>query len=118
MSFVATLLLTVLFVAIALAGFYWLGVPSYRIDANNLVALIRRSLAGAATQSDWDVLEGFMIHHDPELEQWRRSLVEIAQREMIPASRPVRFSPAGERQLNDILRELDKAVLHRSEPDE
>ncbi len=113
-----TFLLTVLLVAVALAGFYWLGVPSYRIDATNLVALIKRSLAGAASQSDWDVLEGFMIHHDPELEQCRRSLVELAQREMIPASSPVRFSPAGERQLNEILRQLDGAPLPRSQPDE
>jgi len=117
-SFLITLLLTTLVIAIALAGFYWLGVPSYRIDGNNLKALIERTLAGQASQSDWDVLEGFMVHHDPALEAQRLRLVDIAQREMIPASTPVRFSPLGERELNEILRQLSGGQEPRSRIDE
>ncbi len=101
-----TLALTVVVIAIAFAGFYWFGVPSYRLTEQNLAALLEQTLAGSATASDWEVLAGFMIHHDEQLEQQRLRLVAIAEREMIADSNPVRLTAAGERELRQQLQLL------------
>ena len=103
MSFIITLLLTTAVIAITLLGFYWFGVPSYRIDEKNLAALIEETLEGSSSLSDWDVLASFMIHHNDQLEQLRCELVSIAEHEMIAGSNPVRFTPLGERQLREQL---------------
>jgi len=102
-SFIITLLLTTAVIAITLLGFYWFGVPSYRIDEKNLAALIEETLEGSSSSSDWDVLASFMIHHNDQLEQLRCELVSIAEHEMIAGSNPVRFTPLGERQLREQL---------------
>lgn len=103
MTFIVTLLLTTAVIAIALLGFYWFGVPSYRVDEKNLTALIEQTLQGIASPSDWDVLASFMIHHNDELEQLRCQLVSAAEHEMIAGSNPVRFTPLGECQLREQL---------------
>ena len=107
-----TLALTVVVLAIAFAGFYWFGVPSYRLTEQNLAALLEQTLAGSATPSDWEVLAGFMIHHDEQLEQQRLRLVAIAEREMIADSNPVRLTAAGERELHQQLQLLRHSTTH------
>ena len=48
MTFIITLLLTTAVIAIALLGFYWFGVPSYRVDEKNLTALIEQTFQGSS----------------------------------------------------------------------
>jgi len=105
-SFIITLLLTTAVIAVALLGFYWFGVPSYRVDEKNLTALIEQTLQGSASPSDWDVLASFMIHHNDQLEQLRCELVSVAEHEMIAGSNPVRVTALGERQLQEQLTAL------------
>ncbi|HEY8385046.1 MAG TPA: hypothetical protein VIK82_02405 [Porticoccaceae bacterium] len=106
MSYVVTLLLTFVVVALALAIFVWVRMPVYRVEKCNVEKLLELVIAGRATASDWDVFTGIPIRHDPELETVRRRCLDIAEREYRGGE--YLFTQQGLLQLERLLDEMKK----------
>ena len=104
MSYLMTLLLTFVVVALVLAIFIWVRVPVYRVERCNVVALLEMVIEGRATTSDWDIFSGIPIRHDPELEAVRRRCLAIAEREYRGGN--WLFTRRGISLLSDILDEM------------
>ncbi|WP_417583529.1 hypothetical protein [Nitrincola sp.] len=51
--------------------------PSYRPDRHYVLKLIKGVEDRTTTEQAWDMLIGYPISHDPELEAIRRQLVEL-----------------------------------------
>lgn len=62
--------------------------PSYRPDRHYVLTLIKGVEDRTTTEQAWDMLIGYPISHDPELETIRRQLVDIHEgRAGMPAAR-------------------------------
>ena len=111
MGYLATLLLTVLFIVLVLWVFIRIGTPVYRVERSNVIKLLKMVRDGRATESDWDVFIGVPIRHNPELEAVRERCQEIAEREFI-GSGGLLFTRQGLAELEDILRQLVQSGGH------
>lgn len=105
MTFVLTLLLTFVFVVVALLGFWKLGPPVYHLERINIIALLELITSGRATESDWNVFCAHAIRHEPELEACQHRCLEIAEREYVGGPGYL-FTRRGLDELEEILEEL------------
>lgn len=86
MNFLLTLFLTFLFVLFTIIFFIKIAPPVYRLEKNNIVALLNLVIEGKATENDWEVFLGVPIRHNDELESVRLRCSEISEREYIGGS--------------------------------
>ncbi len=56
-----------------------LRVPRYRLEREDLRALLEDALAGRARIERWDLIIGMPVRHDEKLEQWRARLATLAE---------------------------------------
>ena len=106
MEFLITVALSFILIVITLLGFQYIGVPVYRVEVINIERLIEAVLAGNATVADWDIFTGMVIGHNPELDKIRIQCAMLEVSEMTAEHGLVRFSPAGRRELRQILNQL------------
>ncbi len=104
-TYLATLLLTLLVVGIALWGFVKLGSPVYQLERINLVVLLELIQEGRATPSDWDVFMAVPIRHDPRLADIQQRCAEIAEREYLGYEKRL-FTDQGLAELAKVLDDL------------
>jgi hypothetical protein len=77
-SFLVTVLLSFIILAIALALFRYAGVPVYQVRAVNVQAILKLAISGQATPPDWDVFVSIPISHDAELDKIRCECAMLA----------------------------------------
>lgn len=108
MTYVLTLISTLVVVLLVLLVFYKLGLPVYRLERINVIRLLELVIAKQATDDDWDIFIGLVIRHDPALDAIRQQCADIAEREMLGERRIVEFSARGYLELQEILHELQR----------
>lgn len=101
-----TIGLAVLVVAAVLGVLLKVRTPYYRFDRREMIRVLNLVLDGQALTQDWTLLSAVPIRHDAELARLRRRCREIADAELL-AGDEVRFSPAGRKQLQQVLDELE-----------
>ena len=106
MNFIITVALTFIVVMLALLVFRYVGLPVYRVEAINVQRLLESVLAQTATTTDWDVFVGMPIRQSPELDKIRIQCAMLEVSEITAEHGLVRFSPAGRRELQQILNHL------------
>lgn len=106
MNFIITVALTFVVVLLALVVFRYVGLPVYRVEAINIQRLLESVLAQTATITDWDVFVGMPIRHDPELDKIRVQCAMLEATEMTESQGLVMLTPAGRRELQQILNQL------------
>lgn len=110
MSFIPTLLITLLLVAGTLWVFIKMGSPVYRVEKINIIRLLELVIAGRATSKDWDVFIGVPIRHNPELDAIRKRCERIADRELLGGDGEHLFTRQGIAELRAVLEELKNTV--------
>ena len=100
-----TVALTFLVVFGALLFFWLCGSPAYRLERENVVALLELVVTEQATDNDWQVFLGHPIRHDPELERVRRLCSDISEREYLGKSSRL-LTPNGLQELKELLIQL------------
>lgn len=81
--------------------------PYYRLERENVIALLSLVCSGEATVSDWSVFTAMPIRHDEYLDNIRLRCIEIEEREYTgDAHPPFLFSPRGIAEIEAILKEL------------
>ena len=105
-SALLTMGLAVLVVAAVLGILLKVRTPYYRFDRREMMRVLNLVLDGQANAQDWAVLVAAPIRRDAELARLRRRCREIADTELV-AGDEVRFSPAGRKQLQQVLDELE-----------
>lgn len=101
-----TMGLAVLVVAAVLGVLLRVRTPYYRFDRREMIRVLNLVLDDQALAQDWALLSAVPIRHDAELARLRRRCREIAATELV-ASDQVRFTPAGRKQLQQVLDELE-----------
>ena len=105
MAFLVTFLLTFLVVLGALLFFWTRGSPVYRVEKENVVALLELVVSEQAQDNDWQVFMAHPIRHDQELtEIWNRCL-EISEREYL-GKKDRLFTRRGLQEFERLLAEL------------
>ncbi len=106
MSYLVTLLLTLCVVVVAMWVFVKVGTPVYRIDRENVIALLELVLSGQATENDWHVFVGVPLRHNSELRDLQKRCAQLAETEFIGLPDGKLFTNRGLAKLEVLLREL------------
>ena len=104
-TFLLTMLLTFVVVSVALLWFWRVGTPIYRVEKENVTALLELILSGQATESDWHVFAAYPIRQDDQLRRVQERCLAIAEREYIGGNHRL-FTDEGLDQLREVLDEL------------
>ncbi len=88
MTFLITLLCSVVICATVLGVMQWSKKATYRITRPAVARLFEWVLLGQATDNDWRVFCDIPIHHDPFLEALRLDCLEIDEQFFIGDSHP------------------------------
>lgn len=102
-SFIVTVMLSFVFLVVALVLFCYVGVPVYQVRALNVQNIIKLALSGQATASDWDVFIGIPIRHDMELDQIRYECAMLAD-DITEREGKLVFSQASRHKLTELLK--------------
>lgn len=109
-TFVVTLMLTLLLALLVVFSLICVRTPRYRVERENIIALLELVVAGRATVNDWAVFVGVPIRQNPELEAIRLRCIEIEKHEYLgtAGARPSGhlFTRRGIAALTAILRQL------------
>jgi hypothetical protein len=91
-------------------GALWLfirvGSPVYRIERDNVIALLELVIAGEATENDWQVFVSVPVRHNKELTDIQKRCVELAKIEYIGGPGNKLFSARGISELEKLLAEI------------
>lgn len=104
LTLVLTIVCTFVILVIAVAVFMRIGSPVYRLEIENLIALLELVVSEAATKQDWDVFMAVPIRHNDRLLQVQRRCHAIASEHYIGGKHL--FSDTGRQLLNGVLEEL------------
>ncbi len=104
-----TFVLTFVVIVVAMLVFIRIGSPVYRVERENIAALLELVVDGRATEQDWDVFMAIPIRHDDELFQIQRHCHEIAKEHYCGGVRL--FSDKGRQLFAGILSELQKTRI-------
>lgn len=104
-TFLATFVLALLVVGVALWGFIKFGSPVYRVERVNVIALLELIEARRATPTDWDVFMAVPIRHCTELADIQLRCAEIAEREYLGQEKRL-FTERGLQELTELLAAL------------
>ena len=106
MTYLVTFLLTLGIVIIAMWIFVKVGTPVYRIDRDNVIALLELVLSGEATENDWHVFIGIPLRHNNELRELQKRCEIIAETEFTGLKSNMLFTRKGLAELEALLKEL------------
>jgi hypothetical protein len=104
-TFLITVGMTFVLVLLALALFWKLGAPVYRVEKINIIRLLEMVVSDQASESDWHVFSAYTIRHDPALADIQQRCLAIADREWLGREGAL-VSPRGKLELSQILEEL------------
>lgn len=104
-TFLATFVLSLLVVGLALWGFIKLGSPVYRVERVNVIALLELIQARRATSTDWEVFMAVPIRHCPDLAEIQMRCADIAEREYLGQDKRL-FTEKGLQELTEVLVDL------------
>jgi len=105
-NYLLTLLLTLGVVAVALWVFIRVGTPVYRIERDNVVALLELVLSGKATENDWQVFIGIPLRHNSELRDIQKRCEELTETEFTGNKNDKLFTSRGLVELEKMLMEI------------
>ncbi len=108
MTYLVTLLLTLGLVMVAMWVFVKVGTPVYRIDRNNVIALLELVLSGEATENDWHVFIDIPLRHNAELRDVQKRCKALAEREFTGLKGSRLFTEKGLTELESLLQELKR----------
>lgn len=107
----ATVVLSVAVFAVVLAVLFWVRTPRYRIERENVIALLRLVLAHRASENDWRVFVSVPLRNNPLLDEVRERCAEIEEREYLghasSRSDGALFTDRGMAELRELLEELE-----------
>jgi len=106
MTFFLTLLMTFLFVLVAILVFVRIGTPFYQLQKHNVEALLRLVASGEASDNDWQVFLGVPIRHNERLEDIRLQCCDIHEREYIGGSGRL-LTDKGMQEVRQLLQQLE-----------
>ena len=107
-SLILTFGFTFVLIVVAMLVFIRIGAPVYRVERENIVALLELVINEKATEQDWDVFMAIPIRHNDELSQVQRRCHDIAQAHYVGGTRV--FSDRGRQLLAQLLSELKQEV--------
>lgn len=105
MEIIVTLLLSFGVFALIIWAFMHMHTPRFRMDRERFLKLLEDVIAGQADDSEWRVLTGYPMRHDPELEELRQDCLAVEQNEYTGGS-PYLFTEAGINRLREVRRRL------------
>lgn len=107
-----TTLLFVLLLFLAISGILvWVKTPRYRLQSDNVVALLTLVLSGQAHPNDWQVFIAMPLHYDEQLEVWRQRCIEIDDNHYTEnTNQPFLFDRQGLDQLQELLQEIQACL--------
>ena len=108
MTYLVTLLLTLGLVMVAMWVFVKVGTPVYRIDRDNVIALLELVLSGEATENDWHVFIGIPLRHNTELRDVQKRCETLAETEFTGLKGSSLFTSKGLAELESLLQELKR----------
>ena len=104
---IITLGLSFLLLGLILAVLWKVRTPYYRLQRDNVIALLTLVVEGRATDNDWNVFTAVPLRHDPLLEAIRQRCLDIEEQEYTgDATPPYLFTAKGMAELAEILSEL------------
>lgn len=106
MTYLLTLLLTLGVVLVAMWVFVKVGTPVYRIDRDNVIALLELVLSGEATENDWHVFIGIPLRHNTQLCDVQKRCQVLAETEFTGIKGSKLFTQKGLAELEAMLQEL------------
>ncbi len=106
MHFTLTLLLTFVVVLTAMWVFLRIGSPVYRLNRDNVIALLELVLAGDATENDWYIFMGIPLRHNDVLQAVQQRCSDLGETEYIGDSSATLFTEKGMQALKLILEDL------------
>ncbi len=77
MIFLITVLLVTVLMAVVFTVLMLARTPRYRLEAKDLIELLRRTLANEATADEWNLKTSVPFRHDEQLEAARQHCLEI-----------------------------------------
>ena len=86
--------------------FVRIGSPVYRIERDNVIALLELVLVDEATENDWQVFVSVPVRHNKELMDIQKRCVELAKIEYIGGPGNKLFSARGISELEKLLAEI------------
>jgi len=112
MDYLATVVLSFLIIGAVVFVLSRVRVPRYRLRRENVIELLKMTLAGSASANDWHVFASLPIRHDPELEAVRQRCLAIEEKNFIGNSTGWRngrrlFTAEGLQAIEQILHELE-----------
>lgn len=110
MSYLVTLLLTLGVVLVAMWVFVKVGTPVYRLDRDNVIALLELVLSGKASENDWHVFMGIPLRHNRELHDVQKRCEQLAETEFTGIKDNKLFTAKGLAELESLLLELKNQV--------
>lgn len=106
MTLVLTFLSTFIFLVIVITVFVRIGSPVYRLERDNLIALLELLVNETASEQDWDVFMALPIRHNSELFRIQKRCFDIASDHYLGGKHL--FSDTGRQLLGEILEELKR----------
>ncbi|GMG87145.1 hypothetical protein [Biformimicrobium ophioploci] len=79
MNLLVTILLSIVMFVVVIWGLANMKTPRYRMTRQLFVSLLEKVITGQGSDNDWDLLSGYVIYHDEQLEQARRRCLQIEQ---------------------------------------
>ena len=110
MSYLVTLLLTLGVVLVAMWVFVKVGTPVYRLDRDNVIALLELVLSGKASENDWHVFIGIPLRHNRELHDVQKRCEQLTETEFTGNTDNKLFTAKGLAELESLLLELKNQV--------
>ena len=117
MSYLVTMLLTLAVVVVAMWVFIKVGTPVYRLDRDNVIALLELVLSGRATENDWHVFIGIPLRHDSALREVQKHCEQLAETEYTGHEDSKLFTARGLAELEVVLLKLKAEAKHEAQDD-
>jgi len=108
MTLALTFLSTFIFLVIVVAIFMRIGSPVYRLENENIIALLELVIAEQASEQDWDVFMAVPIRHNDTLFQIQQRCHTIASEHYIGGKHL--FSDTGRQLLSEMLEEFKNTI--------
>lgn len=105
MTLLATLFLSFCIFALITWAFMHMRTPRFRMERKDFLKGLEDVIAGQANDSEWRVLTGYPVRHDPELERIRLECLAIEEEEYT-GKLPYLFSETGLARLRAVHRQL------------
>lgn len=106
MIFLLTFVLTLILVLLAMWFFICVAPPVYRLNQDNIIALLELVISGQAKESDWHVFIGIPLRHNAFLADIQQRCSDLSETEYVGSAKATLFTEKGTNLLKMLLEEL------------